>query len=333
VKTFYCVEDIERLAAEGRKELVIDEGIVLTDLARETTLRLGISLVHRSRSAPAAATPPASIPALPTGSTMKPRAKPKSDQVKPRIFLDSADVGQVQKALESGVVSGIATNSSKVAETGKTVETVYREIASIFDGPIAVQAVGSTAEELIRHARELNSLGPNVVVKVPTTSEGVKAISRLVKEGVQTNATLIFRPSQALAAALAGTPIISPFIGRANDIGLDGIATIAEIRKVYDAFGLDVLVIAASVRNVEQAINSIIVGADAIAVRYEIFEQMLKHPLTELGAAKFLQDVQRTHGPLGGGQPEQPVVSGGSSAVVNQLVDLVRQLGDEGLES
>jgi transaldolase len=333
VKTFYCVEDIERLAARGRKELVIDEGIVLTDLARDTARQLGISLVYRSCSEPVAAVPSVSIPASPVGSTVGPDVEPKGHQVKPRIFLDSADARQVEKAMESGVVSGIATNSSKVAEMGKTVETVYREIASIFDGPIAVQAVGSTAEELIRHARELDNLGPNVVVKVPTTSEGVKAISRLVKEGVQTNATLIFRPSQALAAALAGTPIISPFIGRANDIGLDGIATIAEIRKVYDAFGLDVLVIAASVRNVEQAINSIVAGADAIAVRYEIFEQMLKHPLTEVGAAKFLQDVQRTRGPLGGGQPEQPIVSGGSSAVVNQLVDLVRQLGDEDLES
>lgn len=331
MKIFYCVEDIEKLATQGRMELIIDEDVVITDLARDTAQRLGISLMYPSRDRPVAA-PSATTPAPQRGSTVEPAAQSQARLVKPRVFLDCADVREVEKAMASGVVSGIATNSSKIAELGKTIETVYREITSVFDGPIALQGVGTTAEELIRHGRELNSLGPNVYVKIPTNLEGVKAINQLVKEGIRTNATLIFRPSQALAAALAGTPVISPFIGRANDIGLDGITNIAQIRKTYDALGLDVLVIAASIRTVEQAINSIIAGADAVAVRYEVFEQMFKHPMTEVGAAKFLEDTQRTQGLLSTRRPEPPIASGGSSSVVDQLVDLVSQLGDEDRE-
>jgi transaldolase len=210
--------------------------------------------------------------------------------VQPRIFLDTADIRQIEKAIQSGVVGGIATNPSKIAETGRSIETVCREITSIFDGPIAVQAVGTTAKELTRHARELNELGPNMAIKIPTTFEGVKAVRELVKEGIQTNCTLIFTPAQALAAGLAGSPIISPFVGRASNIGVDGIGMIAQIRKVYDAFGLDTFMIAASMRNVQQVVEAIIAGADAVAVCYEIFEQMLRHPLTDEGAARFLQD-------------------------------------------
>jgi len=301
MKTFYSAEGIEQLAAQGAQELILDETTVVTDLARDTARRLGISLVYRSRGASAAPVPPAPRPA----TTAEPAARSATEPtgggaIKPRIFLDSADVREIEQAMRSGVLSGVATNSSKVAEMGKTVETVYREIRSIFDGPVAVQAVGSTAEDLIRHARQLDGLGPNTVVKIPTTAEGVRAISQLVREGIQTNATLIFRPSQALAAGLAGTPIISPFIGRANDIGLDGVENIAKIRKVYDAFGLDPLVIAASVRNVEQVIESIIAGADSVAVRYEIFVEMLNHPLTDIGAAQFMEDARRSQGGTGG---------------------------------
>ncbi len=216
--------------------------------------------------------------------------------MQPRLFLDTADIRQIEKAIQSGVVDGIATNPSKIAETGKSVKAVCREIASIFDGPIAVEAVGSRAEDLIRESKELNDLGPNMVIKIATTIEGIKAISKLVKEGIKTNATLIFTPAQALVAGLAGSSIISPFVGRASDIGIDGIATIGQARKVYDAFGLNTVIVAASIRNIKQVIDSIIAGADAVAVRYEIFEQMFKHPLTDEGAAKFLQDWESIEG-------------------------------------
>jgi transaldolase len=326
MKTFYCAEDIEQLAAQGARQLILDDATILTDLARDASRRLGISLVYRSRGASAAPAAPPPRPASSAEPATRPVAEPaKGGAIKPRVFLDCADVREIEQAMRSGVLSGIATNSSKVAEMGKTVEAVYREIRSIFDGPVAVQAVGGTAEELIRHARQLDGLGPNTVVKIPTTGEGVRAISQLVREGIQTNATLIFRPSQALAAALAGTPIISPFIGRANDMGLDGVETIAKIRKVYDAFGLDPLVIAASVRTVEQVVESIIAGADSVAVRYEIFVEMLNHPLTDVGLAQFMEDTRRSQGGTGA-QPYRAAASGGSQAVVDQLVDVVKQL-------
>ena len=327
MKTFYCMEDMEQLAAQGTKELVLDEATVLTDLARDAARRLGISLVYRSRAVRTTPAPTAPGPVSPTGRVAGSSAGSTKRRagVKPRVFLDCADVGQIESAMRSGVLSGIATNSSKVAEMGKSVEMVYREIRSIFDGPIAVQAVGPTAEDLIRHARQLNGMGPNTVVKIPTTAEGVRAISQLVREGIQTNATLIFRPSQALAAALAGTPIISPFIGRANDIGLDGIEIIGKIRKVYDAFGLDPLVIAASVRTVEQAIESIVAGADAVAIRYEIFIEMLTHPLTDAGAAQFMDDARRAQGATAE-QLNPPAAPGGSEGIVDQLVEVIKEL-------
>lgn len=207
-----------------------------------------------------------------------------------RLILDTADIDQIERAIQSGVIGGIATNPSKVAETGKSVETVVREIASIFDGPIAVEAPSSRAEDIVREARELSSLGPNMAIKVATTFEGTKAISQLEKEGIKTNATLIFTPAQGLVAGLAGASFISPFVSRAKRIGIDAIDTIAQIRKVYDAFSLQTPIIAASIGNVEQVIDSIIAGADMVAVRYEIFEQMFKHSLTDEGARRFLQD-------------------------------------------
>lgn len=326
MKTFYTAEDIEQLAAQGGRELLVTEGSVVTDLARDTARRLGVALVRAGRGAPvdaaAAAQPLVPVQPVAAGAGVRSGTSPRRDVSKPRVFLDCADVRQVADAMRSGVIAGIATNSSKVAEMGKTVEIVYREIRSIFEGPIAVQAVGATAEELIRHAMQLSAMGPNTVVKIPTTAEGVRAIGPLVREGIQTNATLIFRPSQALAAALAGTPIISPFVGRADDIGLDGVENIAKIRKVYDQFGLDPLVIAASVRSAEQAIETIIAGADAVALRYEIFMEMMSHPMTDAGLAKFVEDVRRTQGSLADGQS---VGSGGSGAVVDQLIDLVRK--------
>jgi transaldolase len=207
-----------------------------------------------------------------------------------RLILDTADIDQIERAIQSGVIGGIATNPSKVAETGKSVETVVREIASIFDGPIAVEAPSSRAEDIVREARELSKLGPNMAIKVATTFEGTKAISQLEKEGIKTNATLIFTPTQGLVAGLAGASFISPFVSRAKRIGIDAIDTISQIRKIYDAFGLKTVIIAASIGNVEQVIDSIIAGADMVAVRYEIFEQMFKHSLTDEGARRFLQD-------------------------------------------
>jgi len=212
-----------------------------------------------------------------------------------RLILDTAHIDQIERAIQSGVIGGIATNPSKIAETGKSVETVVREIASIFDGPIALEAPSTRAEDIVREARELSRLGPNVAIKIATTFEGIKAISQLSKEGIKTNSTLVFTPAQALLAGLAGASFISPFVGRASKMGLDPMATLAKARKMYDAFGLNTKIIAASIRSVDQVIDSFIAGADMVAVRYEIFEQMFEHPLTDEGARRFLEDSQSAY--------------------------------------
>ncbi len=213
-----------------------------------------------------------------------------------RIVLDEAGIRRIEKAIQSGVIAGIATNSTKIAETAMSVEAVVREITSIFDGFIAVQAVGLTAEELVKEATELNRLGPNMVIKIPTNFEGVKAVHRLERDGIKTNATLIFTVEQALMAGLAGAHVISPFVGRANAVGIDAISTIQRIRKVYDAFGIATGVIAASIKNRQQVIDAIIAGADMVAVPYAVFEQLFQHPMTEEGLARFLEDSQRSRG-------------------------------------
>jgi transaldolase len=207
----------------------------------------------------------------------------------PRVFLDTGNVDEIRDALETAIIHGIATNPDKIARTGKSLRQAVEEITEVFDGPIAVQALGNTADELEANALELNKLGPSMAVKIPANYEGIKAIARLVPQGVKTNATLMFSASQALAAGLAGSPFISPFIGRSYDVGYDGIQVIAEIREIYDAYDIDTCVIAASIKDTKQVVDSIIAGADSIAVTYEVLRKMTKHALTEEGLAGFVE--------------------------------------------
>lgn len=212
-----------------------------------------------------------------------------------RIFLDTADVGEIKDAVSTGIVAGIATNPNKMARVGKRYESVIKEITAFFDGPIAVEAMSTKAEDIIHEAQRLSKLGPNMAVKIPVNKEGIKAISKLVPVGIKTNATLIFSPAQALAAGLAGSPFISPFIGRATNYGYDGINLFREIRAIYHAYGISSIVIAASIKNVREAIDAIIAGADSLALTYEIFEQLFNHPLTEVGIEKFTEDYRKIY--------------------------------------
>lgn len=213
-----------------------------------------------------------------------------------RIFIDTADVGQIRDAVSTGIVAGIATNPNKMAKAGRTYEAVISEITSFFDGPIACEAISTKAEDIIVEAQRLNQLGPHMAVKVPTNKEGIKAISKLVPMGICTNSTLIFNAGQALAAGLAGSPFISPFIGRATAIGYDGIQLFREIRAIYNAFDIKSCVIAASIKNIRDAIEVIAAGADSLALTYEIFEQLFYHPLTEAGIAAFTADYKKVYG-------------------------------------
>lgn len=207
-----------------------------------------------------------------------------------RIFLDTADVKQIEEALKTGIIQGIATNPNKMATVGRRYEDVIKDIRTIFDGPIAVEALSTKAEDIIEEAQRLVQIADNLVVKVPVNEEGIKAISTLVPMGIQTNATLIFQPGQALAAGLAHSPFISPFISRANYIGQDGLDLFRKIRKIYDFYNIDSVVIAASIRNANDAIESILAGADSLALTYEVFRQLMHHPLTEEGIQRFISD-------------------------------------------
>jgi transaldolase len=212
----------------------------------------------------------------------------------PRIFLDTANVEHIRDAVSTGLIDGIATNPGKVAESGKSYRQVVAQIRAFFDGPIAVQALGQSVEEICTSARELHAIDPLLAVKVTANRSGLAAVKILAAEGVRTNATLIFNPTQGLLAGLAGSPFISPFIGRANMCGLDGIEVIAQIRQLFDAFAItNTCMIAASIKDVDQVVRSIMAGAHAVAVPYHVFEAMCEHPLTTNGLDSFT-DVYRT---------------------------------------
>jgi len=212
-----------------------------------------------------------------------------------RIFLDTADVKEIEEALETGIVSGIATNPNKMANVGRKYEDVIKDIRSFFDGPIAVEAIPTETEDIIKEAERLSSLSKNIVIKIPANKNGIKAINKLVPMGIKTNATLICNPGQALAAGLAGSPFISPFIGRVDFIGHDGMELFKKVRKMYDFYNINSVVIAASIKNCNDAIEAIMSGADSLALTYEVFNQLFHHPLTEEGIEKFTQDYNKIY--------------------------------------
>jgi len=208
-----------------------------------------------------------------------------------RIFLDTAEIDQIRQAVSTGLVDGIATNPNKIAQSGKTYRRVLDEIRRVFDGPIAFQAMGATTQEVIRHALEIHRMDPLLAVKVVADPVGLPAIRPLVAEGVRTNATLIFNPAQALLAGLAGSTYISPFIGRARMTGGDGIAEIATMRRLYDAWGIaNTVIVGASIKDVTQAIDVILAGAHAVAIPFAVFDGMMRHPLTQAGYEHFASE-------------------------------------------
>jgi len=212
-----------------------------------------------------------------------------------RIFLDTADVGEIREAVSTGIVDGIATNPNKMSQVNRKYEDVICDIRKFFDGPIAVEAISRQCDDIIAEATRLSKISKNIVIKIPANKEGIKAITKLVPAGITTNATLIFNPGQALAAGLAGSPFISPFIGRVDACGQNGLALFGDVRKMYDAYGIQSVVIAASIKNCRDAIDAIIAGADSLALTYEIFNQLFEHHLTDLGIEKFTSDFNKIY--------------------------------------
>lgn len=213
-----------------------------------------------------------------------------------RIFLDTANVKEIEDALTTGIVHGIATNPNKMATVGRRYEDVIRDIRSIFDGPVALEAISRNADDIVEEAQRLSAIADNLVIKIPANKEGIKAIHRLVPMGIVTNATLIANPGQALAAGLAGSPFCSPFISRVDYYGHDGMQLFRDVRKMYDAFNIKTVVISASIKNCYDALQSIIAGADSIAVTYEVFNQLFDHPVTREGIERFTADYNSIYG-------------------------------------
>lgn len=215
-----------------------------------------------------------------------------------KFFIDTANVEDIKKANDMGVICGVTTNPSLIAKEGRVFEEVIAEIASIVDGPISgeVRATTTDAESMIREGREIAKIHKNMVVKIPMTVEGLKAVKVLSSEGIKTNVTLIFTANQALLAARAGASYVFPFLGRLDDISTKGIDLVAEIAEMFDVAGIETEIIAASVRNPIHVTECALAGADIATVPYKVIEQMTHHPLTDAGIEKFKQDYLAVFG-------------------------------------
>ena len=215
-----------------------------------------------------------------------------------KFFIDTANVDEIRKANDMGVICGVTTNPSLIAKEGRNFEEVISEIASIVDGPISgeVKATTTDAEGMIAEGRGIAKIHKNMVVKIPMTVEGLKAVKVLAAEGIKTNVTLIFSANQALLAAKAGATYVSPFLGRLDDISQPGIDLIETITAIFDNYGIETEIIAASVRNTIHVTDCALAGADIATVPYKVIEQMTKHPLTDQGIAKFQADYKAVFG-------------------------------------
>lgn len=215
-----------------------------------------------------------------------------------KFFIDTANVEDIKKAYEMGIICGVTTNPSLIAKEGRDFVQVVKEIAEIVDGPISgeVKATTTKAEDMIEEGRQIAGIHKNMVVKIPMTVEGLKACKVLSSEGIRTNVTLIFSANQALLAARAGATYVSPFVGRLDDINVRGVDLIREIAEIFAAAGIQTEIIAASVRNPIHVTDCALAGADIATVPYQVLEQMTKHPLTTAGIEKFQADYRAVFG-------------------------------------
>ena len=220
----------------------------------------------------------------------------KEDNMK--LFIDTANVEDIRKANDMGVICGVTTNPSLIAKEGRDFNEVIKEITSIVDGPISgeVKATTTDAEGMIKEGREIAAIHPNMIVKIPMTAEGLKAVKVLAAEGIKTNVTLIFSANQALLAARAGATYVSPFLGRLDDINKPGIALIEDIVTIFENYGLETEIIAASIRSTVHVNDCALAGADIATIPYSVIEQMTKHPLTDQGIEKFQKDYKAVFG-------------------------------------
>ncbi|OSB11143.1 fructose-6-phosphate aldolase [Clostridium botulinum] len=213
-----------------------------------------------------------------------------------KIFIDTANVEEIRKASELGVLSGVTTNPSLIAKEGRDLKEVVEEICNIVDGPISAEVISLEYEKMIEEGRELSKLHKNIVIKIPMCEEGLKAVSVLSKEGIKTNVTLIFSSMQALLAARAGATYVSPFLGRLDDIGNPGIKVVEQIADMFKIHEIKTEIIAASVRTPMHVLEAAMAGSHIATIPYKVIIQMSKHALTDIGIEKFMKDYEKAFG-------------------------------------
>jgi transaldolase len=211
-----------------------------------------------------------------------------------KFFIDTANIAEIKEAASLGVLDGVTTNPSLVAKEGKDFRKLLEEICAIVDGPISAEVISTDFDGMMREGRELSKIHRNIVVKVPLIREGLKAVKALKAEGIRTNVTLCFSPTQALLAAKAGAYFISPFIGRLDDVSTDGMGLIRQIVTIYRNYKFDTQVLVASVRHPLHVVEAAMIGADICTIPFKVIEQLMKHPLTEIGLQKFLEDWNKS---------------------------------------
>ena len=210
-----------------------------------------------------------------------------------KFFIDTANITEIREASDMGLIDGVTTNPTLIAKEGRPFRRVIEEICQIVDGPISAEVTAVEAEGILREGRELAKIHPNVVVKVPLIPEGLKAVRQFTSEGIKTNVTLCFSPTQALLAAKAGAAFISPFVGRLDDVSEQGMGVISQILTIYENYGFSTQVLVASVRHPLHVVEAAMLGAHVATIPYAVLMQLSKHPLTDIGLKKFLSDWEK----------------------------------------
>jgi len=210
-----------------------------------------------------------------------------------QIFIDTADINEIREANSMGIIDGVTTNPTLISKTGRDFNVVVKEILEEVSGPVSLEVVSLDSKGMVEEATRLASLGGNVVIKIPSTVEGLKAIRELASRDIQTNATLCFNPNQALLVAKAGATYVSPFVGRVDDISLEGMGLVAEIKRIYTNYGLRTKIIVASVRNPVHVRDAALLGADVCTIPFAVIKQLMNHPLTDIGIKRFLEDWEK----------------------------------------
>lgn len=209
------------------------------------------------------------------------------------IFIDTANIKEIKEAINLGLIDGVTTNPTLIAKENRPADDLLKEICSLVSGPVSAEAIALEVDGMVEEARQLSKIAKNIIVKIPLTKDGLKAVKILTAEGIKTNVTLCFSPSQALLVAKCQADYISPFIGRLDDISQSGMDLIRDIRTIYNNYGFKTKIIVASIRNPLHVVSAALMGADVATIPFAVIEQLIKHPLTDIGIQRFIEDYKK----------------------------------------